>query len=78
MEMRLHKDKDAFQALCSVIAENTGIREDIIEKDYYLTLVRGSFSLGTSILLVCIFYTPVLFSGTLQPGANRFSGEAQD
>lgn len=37
--MKLHLDKDAFQALLSVIGERTGIREDIIEKDYYLTML---------------------------------------
>lgn len=37
--MRLHEDKDAFQALLSTIGERTGIREDIIEKDYYLTML---------------------------------------
>ena len=33
MDMKLHKDKGAFQALLSTISEKTGIREDIIEKD---------------------------------------------
>ncbi|MDD3200354.1 MAG: nucleotidyl transferase AbiEii/AbiGii toxin family protein [Eubacteriales bacterium] len=42
--MKLHKDKDAFQALLSVIAEKTGIREDIIEKDYYLTLLLSELA----------------------------------
>ena len=37
--MRLHKDKDAFLALLSSVSEATAIREDIIEKDYYLTLL---------------------------------------
>jgi len=44
MEMRLHKDKDAFQALLSTISEKTGIREDIIEKDYYLTLLLSELA----------------------------------
>ena len=44
MDMKLHKDKDAFQALLSVIAEKTGIREDIIEKDYYLTLLLSELA----------------------------------
>lgn len=34
MDMKLHKDRDAFQALLSTISEKTGIRGDIIEKDY--------------------------------------------
>ena len=36
--MNLHQDKEAFEALLSDISRRTGIRMDIIEKDYYLTL----------------------------------------
>lgn len=42
--MKLHKDRDDFQALLSVISEKTGIREDIIEKDYYLTLLLSELA----------------------------------
>lgn len=42
--MKLHKDRDAFQALLSVISQKTGIREDIIEKDYYLTLLLSELA----------------------------------
>ena len=44
MSMELHKDKDAFQALLSAISEKAGIREDIIEKDYYLTLLLSELA----------------------------------
>lgn len=44
MDMNLHKDRDAFQALLSTISEKTGIREDIIEKDYYLTLLLSELA----------------------------------
>lgn len=44
MDMKLHKDKDAFQALLSTISEKTGVREDIIEKDYYLTLLLSELA----------------------------------
>lgn len=37
--MILHKNKEAFKALISSISERTDIREDIIEKDYYLTML---------------------------------------
>ncbi|MDR1486722.1 MAG: hypothetical protein LBT62_01820 [Deltaproteobacteria bacterium] len=36
--MNLHRYKDEFEALLSDIGRITGIRSDIIEKDYYLTL----------------------------------------
>jgi predicted nucleotidyltransferase component of viral defense system len=42
--MKLHKDKDSFQALLSAISEKTEIREDIIEKDYYLTLLLSELA----------------------------------
>lgn len=44
MAMKLHEDKDAFQALLLTISEKTGIREDIIEKDYYLTLLLSELA----------------------------------
>ncbi len=37
--MRLHQDREAFEALLSDIGRRTGIRNDIIEKDYYITLI---------------------------------------
>ncbi len=42
--MNLHLDRDAFQALLSTIGQRTGIREDIIEKDYYLTMLLYELS----------------------------------
>lgn len=42
--MKLHKDKDSFQALLSAISEKTEIREDIIEKDYYLILLLSELA----------------------------------
>jgi len=42
--MKLHKDRDAFQALLSVVSGKTGIREDIVEKDYYLTLLLSELA----------------------------------
>lgn len=37
--MKLHQDRDAFEALLSDVSKRTGIRNDIVEKDYYLTLL---------------------------------------
>lgn len=42
--MKLHEDKDAFRALISTISEKVGIREDIVEKDYYLTLLLSELA----------------------------------
>ncbi len=42
--MKLHIDRDAFQSLLSIISEKTGFREDIIEKDYYLTLLLSELA----------------------------------
>ena len=48
--MKLHEDKDAFRALISVISEKMGIREDIVEKDYYLTLLLSELAAWQAVL----------------------------
>lgn len=42
--MQLHQNKDAFEALLLDISRRTGIRSDIVEKDYYLTLLLWELS----------------------------------
>jgi len=42
--MILHENKDAFKALISSVGERTNIREDIIEKGYYLTLMLSELA----------------------------------
>lgn len=37
--MKLHTDKDAFSVIIDNVSERTGIRKDIIEKDYYVVLM---------------------------------------
>ena len=37
--MNLHNDKDAFRVLINLIHEQTGYREDVLEKDYYVCLI---------------------------------------
>ena len=37
--MRLHENKDAFLYVLNSVNERTGIRIDILEKDYYVTLI---------------------------------------
>ncbi|MDR2519719.1 MAG: nucleotidyl transferase AbiEii/AbiGii toxin family protein [Eubacteriaceae bacterium] len=37
--MNLHADRDAFAALLRLASESTGIRPDVLEKDYYVTLL---------------------------------------
>lgn len=48
--MKLHEDKDAFAALLSDISRRTGIRGDIIEKDYYLTLLLSELAAKQDLL----------------------------
>ena len=43
--MKLHKDKTAFKVLLDDIHEKSGIREDVLEKDYYVTLVLKELSI---------------------------------
>lgn len=42
--MKLHLDKDAFGALISDVSRRTSIRSDIVEKDYYVTLLLHELS----------------------------------
>ena len=42
--MKLHEDPAAFQVLLSSVSERSGIREDIIEKDYYLTMLLSELA----------------------------------
>ncbi len=37
--MNLHLDRAAFRVLINIIHERTGYREDVLEKDYYVTLI---------------------------------------
>ena len=42
--MKLHKDKYAFLTLTHKIHDRSRIREDILEKDYYVTLLLKELS----------------------------------
>lgn len=37
--MKLHEDKYAFRFLINQLSESSGIRQDILEKDYYVCLL---------------------------------------
>lgn len=37
--MKLHLDSAAFRVLIDAIHQKTGYREDVLEKDYYVTLI---------------------------------------
>ena len=54
--MRLHTDADAFSAILELINESTDIRLDVLEKDYYVTLMLKELSEWQSEL-------PVYFKG---------------
>ena len=34
--MKLHFDRDTFSALLHLVSDNTDIRADVFEKDYYI------------------------------------------
>ncbi len=42
--MKLHVDKDSFSVIVDNVSERTGIRKDIIEKDYYVVLILFELS----------------------------------
>lgn len=42
--MKLHLDRDAFRVLIDIISGKTGYRKDVIEKDYYVTMILKELS----------------------------------
>ena len=42
--MKLHFDRDTFSALLHLVSDNTDIRADVFEKDYYITLLLKELS----------------------------------
>ena len=42
--MRLHEDREAFLTLLNLIHDQTNIRLDILEKDYYVTLLLAELA----------------------------------
>lgn len=42
--MKLHENKENMELLISNISERTGVREDVLEKDYYVTLLLEELS----------------------------------
>ncbi len=69
--MKLHKDRFSFLNIIGLIHDITGIREDILEKDYYVTLLLKELSEKQEIL-------PAYFKGgtalyKAQKSIRRFS-----
>ncbi len=69
--MNLHDGKEAFASIISSIGERTGIRNDIIEKDYYVVLILKELAEKQNIL-------PAYFKGgtalyKAMKTLNRFS-----
>ena len=54
--MRLHTNNDAFSTILEFINESTGIRMDVLEKDYYVTLLLKELSEWQDV-------TPIYFKG---------------
>lgn len=48
--MNLHLDRDAFETLLLDVQERTGVRADILEKDYYVTLMLKELAENQSAL----------------------------
>lgn len=42
--MNLHENKDAFRLILKKLAKNFGGSSDVIEKDYYVTLILYELS----------------------------------
>ena len=54
--MKLHNDIEGFLALLRIVSDNAGIRPDVLEKDYYITLFLNELSVWQATL-------PIYFKG---------------
>ena len=50
--MNLHEDKFAFLNIINLVHEDSGIRSDILEKDYYVTLLLSRLILKVEQLCI--------------------------
>lgn len=70
--MNLHLDKTAFKVLLDVVHAKSGIRADVLEKDYYVTLVLNELSVKQSEGLPAYFKGGTALYKALKM-INRFS-----
>lgn len=70
--MKLHLDKAAFRVLIDMIHERTGYREDVLEKDYYVTLILKELAAKQSQGLPAYFKGGTALYKALKT-TNRFS-----
>jgi len=54
--LKLHNDIEGFLALLRIVSDNAGIRPDVLEKDYYITLFLNELSVWQATL-------PIYFKG---------------
>lgn len=42
--MNLHDDREAFRQIIELISQQTGYRQDVVEKDYYVVLLLSELA----------------------------------
>lgn len=70
--MKLHQDKNAFRVLLESIHNKTGYRTDVIEKDYYVTLILSELAAKQNAGLPAYFKGGTALYKALK-STNRFS-----
>lgn len=70
--MKLHLDKSAFSVLLEDVHANTGYRTDVLEKDYYVTLILKELALKQEKGLKAYFKGGTALYKALKT-TNRFS-----
>lgn len=50
--MKLHESKESMELLISNISERTGVREDVLEKDYYVSLLKSKEIINGTVLFI--------------------------
>lgn len=70
--MKLHLDKEAFRVLINTIHTQTGYRSDVLEKDYYVSLILKELAEKQSNGLLAYFKGGTALYKALKT-TNRFS-----
>ena len=56
--MYLHKEnRELFRDAILLTSERLGVSEDIVEKDYYVTLILKKLSLIEYVIIICLVKT---------------------
>lgn len=70
--MKLHKNKEEFEQLITIVAKHVGIPEDAIRRDYYIVKIMQNLQ-NSNFVDMCVFKGGTSLSKCYPGSINRFS-----